>query len=380
MGEQAPSTRDIAALIVAALALVGLAATERYSFLLFHSLAEVFSVVVACGIFMVAWNARRFAPNAYLIFIGIAFLFVGVVDLIHTLAYKDMGVFKGYGANLPTQLWIGARYLHSVSLLVAALLVRRKLKAPLVFGCYGAAVLALFLSIFYWDVFPDCFVENKGLTAFKKVSEYAICLVLLASMVLLLCRRSEFDAHVLRLLVVSIAFTIASELAFTFYISVYDAVNMLGHLLKIVAFFLIYKAVIETSLVRPYNTLFRELKQSEEALRVSEIRFRSMIDESPDGMVVVNRQGIVRYTNPAADALLGAKPKELIGAPFGFPIEAGRTTELDIARGDAERVRARMRVVKTTWEGEPSYLASLHDISDHTGAAGAGAGGPDPTR
>ena len=37
--------------------------TSRYSYLFFHSLAEIFSIVIACGIFMVAWNSRRFIDN-----------------------------------------------------------------------------------------------------------------------------------------------------------------------------------------------------------------------------------------------------------------------------------------------------------------------------
>ena len=269
MERETPIPSEVPALVLAALVLVGLAATELYSYLLFHSLAEIFSIVVACGIFMVVWNSRRFVDNSYLMFIAIAFLFVAGVDALHTLAYKGMGVFKGDDADLATQLWIGARYLHSISLLLAALHIGRKVRANLVFAGYALAVFLLLGSIFYWEVFPACFVEGTGLTPFKRISEYTICLILLASMALLLRHRREFDPRLLRLLALSIVATIASELAFTFYISVYGLSNMLGHLLKIIAFYLIYKAVIETRLVRPYNILFRGLKQSEEALRAS---------------------------------------------------------------------------------------------------------------
>jgi hypothetical protein len=37
--------------------------------------------------------------NNYLLFIGIAYLFVGCIDFIHTLAYKGMGVFRGFDAT-----------------------------------------------------------------------------------------------------------------------------------------------------------------------------------------------------------------------------------------------------------------------------------------
>jgi hypothetical protein len=97
------------------LVFLGLYLTSLHHYLLFHSFAEIFSIVVACGIFMITWNSRRFLDNNYLLFIGIAFLFVGGLDLIHTLAYKGMGVFQGYETDLPTQLWIAARYTQSRS-------------------------------------------------------------------------------------------------------------------------------------------------------------------------------------------------------------------------------------------------------------------------
>jgi hypothetical protein len=142
--------------------LFGLYLTTLYSYLLFHSLAEIFSIVVACGIFMLAWNSRRFLDNTYLVLIGIAYLFIGGLDLLHTLAYTGMGVFEGYGTNLPTQLWIAARYLESLSLLIAPFFLRRKLKLNFVLLSYVLAFSLLLGSVFYWKAFPLCFVEGTG--------------------------------------------------------------------------------------------------------------------------------------------------------------------------------------------------------------------------
>src|SRR4030043_1275680 len=171
--------------IAGILVFLGLYLTSLHHYLLFHSLAEIFSIVVACGIFMIAWNSRQFFTNNYLLFIGIAYLFVAGVDLVHTLAYKGMNIFKGYETNLPTQLWISGRYLESISLFIAPFFFRRKLKIHFVFLGYSVAVSFLFMSIFYWEVFPVCFIERKGLTPFKKISEYIISLILLGSITLL---------------------------------------------------------------------------------------------------------------------------------------------------------------------------------------------------
>ena len=75
------------------LGLLGLALISRYNYLLFHSLAEIFSIIIASGIFIIAWNSRRFQENHYLLFLGIAYLFIGTLDLFHTLSYRGMNIF-----------------------------------------------------------------------------------------------------------------------------------------------------------------------------------------------------------------------------------------------------------------------------------------------
>jgi len=293
-------------ILLGVLLLFGLYLTSLKSYLLFHSLAEIFSIVVACAIFMLVWNARRFLDNTYLLFIGIAYLFIGGLDLIHTLAYKGMGVFQGSGTNLAAQLWIAARYVESLSLLIAPFFLGRKLRLHFLFLGYLLATSLLIMSIFYWNIFPICFVEGMGLTLFKKISEYIISLILFGSIVMLFTKRRDFDASVLRLLITSIILTIVSELAFTFYAHAYGLSNLIGHYLKIISFYLIYKAIIETGLARPYALLFRDLKQSEEALRESEEKYRSMMEGMKDPVYICSPDYRVEYMNPAMIRRTGA--------------------------------------------------------------------------
>jgi hypothetical protein len=102
--------------VIAGLLLYGFYLLSRYNYLLFHSLTEIFSIVIAFSIFSFAWNSRQFCENNYLLFLGLAFLFIGGLDLLHTLAYKGMGVFRPDDANYSPQLWIAARFLQSLAL------------------------------------------------------------------------------------------------------------------------------------------------------------------------------------------------------------------------------------------------------------------------
>ncbi|MFO7905296.1 MAG: MASE3 domain-containing protein, partial [Pirellulaceae bacterium] len=255
--------------LIAAILLFGLLLASHYSYPLFHSLAEIFSIVVACTIFAVFWNARQFLDNACYLLIGIAYLFVAFIDLTHTLAYGEMNVFHGFGKDLGVQLWIIARYVESLSLLAALSFLRFRISpAPLFIG-YTSVVAVLYGAVFYWKVFPSCFVSGTGLTTFKVVSEYIICLVLFAAFILLVRRRAEFDRTVFRLLAASILVTIGSEIAFTRYRELHAVPNLIGHYLKLVSFYLVYRAFVEVGLKQPYAILFRNLRKAKEAAEVA---------------------------------------------------------------------------------------------------------------
>ncbi|ACD93873.1 MASE3 domain-containing protein [Trichlorobacter lovleyi] len=240
-------------------------------YLVFHSFAELFSIVIACGIFMLAWNSRAFYDNNYLLFIGITYLFVAFFDTLHTLAYRGTGIFTSFDHNnLAPQLWLVARYLESIALLTAPLFFRRRLQITGVFLLAGAVSVLALWSIFWARNFPDCFISGLGLTPFKCTSEYLIVLILAAALALLYREKAHFEPNVLRLLTLSISCTIITELFFTIYTDLYGVFNFVGHIFKILSFGFMYKAIIETALRQPYSLLFRELKQSEETLRQKE--------------------------------------------------------------------------------------------------------------
>jgi len=247
--------------------LIGLCFTTLVNYLLFHSLAEIFSIVVAFSFFMITWNSKIYIKNQYLLFIGIAYLFIAFLDLIHTLAYKGMPIFTDYD-YYANQLWIGARYLESGTLLVAFYFLgtEKNFNPEKIFFGYTILTAFMVLSIFYWKNFPVCFVDGKGLTAFKKISEYVICLILIGSITLLHKNRSRFEPSIYRVLLLSIICTITSELAFTFYVSNYGLSNLVGHYFKLFSFLLIYKTIIETGIRSPYEIIFKELDASNKTL------------------------------------------------------------------------------------------------------------------
>jgi signal transduction histidine kinase len=249
------------------------------NYLLFHSFVELFSLIIASAVFMFSWNARRYLENNYLLFIGIAFLFVAIIDLLHTLAYQGVGVFTGYGSNLPTQLWVAGRLMQSLSLFIAPFFLGKQFKTRYVFIAYSIVTGLLLGSIFYWGVFPVSYVEGIGLTFFKRFSEHVIALICLGAAILLYQKREEFAPKVFRLLVGSMVSAIVADLFFSSYISVFNYENLIGHFFRILSFYLIYKAVIQTGLIKPYDILLRKFKQNQDVLWQHTIELQSRNNE-----------------------------------------------------------------------------------------------------
>lgn len=308
----------------------GLYLLSLHSYLLFHTISELFSVSVAFAIFLLVYNVRKFAEKDYISFIGIAFLFIGVLDLLHTLAYRGMGIFPGGTADSATQLWVASRYLHSLSFIAAAFFIKRKLNINVQLAVYAVLTTAIILSIFF-NIFPVCYIEGQGLTFFKRISEYIIILIFAAAIVLLVRNRKEFKKSILGFLISSLVISIMSELTFTFYFDVYGGANLIGHLLRILSFYLIYRALVKQQLIDPYGTLFRNLQQKEKVLSEQSKRLEDILDTIPDGVCIINQNYDIEYANPAIKKMFGMTEGKKCYQYFGkteSPCDECKFTEL----------------------------------------------------
>jgi signal transduction histidine kinase len=90
----------------------------------------------------------------------------------------------------------------------------------------------------------------------------------------------------------------------------------------------------------------------------------TIIEHLADGVVIVGRDGLVRFANPAASRLFGRDAAELLGSDFGFPTTSGETTEVDVVRRGGGVAAAELRVTDVEWGGEPAFLVSLRDVTD----------------
>lgn len=320
------SMRD--ALLVSVI-VVGLYISSLYNYLFFHGIAELFTVIIGCCVFIIAWSSRKHITDNYMLFVGISFLFVAVFDLVHLLSYEGMEVFKGHPQDLSIQVWIVARFLQAFSLLGAALSLRinRVLPVHAIFWTFSAITVGLLTLLFRTSLFPTTYISGTGLTMFKVDSEYIIIAILALSIFALYRNRRMLESRVFQFRAIAIGIMILSEFAFSQYVNVYGFANMVGHLLKFVAYFLVYRSVVTIAIERPSEVVYRSLSQSERELAESKIHLEEVIEkqsadiklislavkQSSDGIAIVDLEGRALFVNDACAELLGYTTEELKG-------------------------------------------------------------------
>jgi len=272
------------------------------SYLLFHTLAELFAITVGVMMFVVAFYTYPYARDSFMMYLAIGFFWVAGLDTVHAMIYKGMGVYPVDGANHGTQFWIASRFFEAVILLAAPLFLKRNFQVILTYGLFGLIALLFYILIMDGD-FPDTIIEGKGLTPFKIYSEYVICAVLTLALINLHYHREKLKAGIYPFLFVAIVLTVISELAFTLYTDVYGITNLVGHIFKLFSFWLIFYSIIRLCLMQPY-----------EALETATSLVTNIRDSIPDLIFYKNEAGVYLGCNQAFCDLVGKKNEtEIVG-------------------------------------------------------------------
>jgi PAS domain S-box-containing protein len=129
-----------------------------------------------------------------------------------------------------------------------------------------------------------------------------------------------------------------------------------------------------------------ESAEREALLEQNEARTRIVLDSAPDAFVAIDREGVVRSWNAAAERLLGWSASEAVGRPFAemaIPPElraahderrralldpgerdATRVLQLELQRRDGSRFPAEARVSRVTLRSGVFAAGFLRDVSD----------------
>ena len=99
-------------------------------------------------------------------------------------------------------------------------------------------------------------------------------------------------------------------------------------------------------------------------LQASEAKYRTLLENSADAMLVIGTGNVIYFANQAALHLFWKKSHDIIGHPFEYASASGEMRDIEIIRPDGQKVIAEMRLSGTMWGSEKANLATLRDITE----------------
>jgi diguanylate cyclase (GGDEF)-like protein/PAS domain S-box-containing protein len=272
-----------------------------------HTILETFAVAVAALIFGLGWHAYSKERPVNLLIFACLFLAVALIDVAHFLSAQGMPAFvTPSGVEKAVNFWLAARLIAAFALLLLALLPWRTsslrgIKYWLLAASLALAALVYWVGLFHADVLPATFVTGAGLTPFKIGTEYFLIAVHAATVIFLARKLSTPQPFDVLHLLAAACVMMLSEMCFTLYSDVADAFQLLGHVYKVMAYALLYKAIFADSVREPYLRLQEAERNAWNDKERAEVTLASI----GDAVITTDINGCVESLNPVAEQLTG---------------------------------------------------------------------------
>lgn len=386
---------------------------QVYNYILFHSIVEIFCSMICFAVFIVALNTMNFTKNYFYISLGIGYFFIGVLKIFHTLAYPHLGVITGSDYNLAVQFYHSSRYIQALTLLISCRLLFKPIKNlnPVnMFTGYLIITVLLMVSILKFHIFPVCYVQGIGSTYFKIISSLLSISVLLYVSFIYWKNTNSGNRILFKYMIWYCMLNAISEYLFLYNLQISSYVNMIGHIIEVIAFYLIYKGIVEVSLKKPYDMLSDRFEEARDDLKLKISEYETvtqllseervyrekiekavfgnklclsiLVDNSPVAIAVHSEGKFIFGNNKLKEVLETNNIEELIGQDVltYFPDEykklaketiMGEYKELNaVHSGEMFVLSKNKNLIETksvrtqfVYEGKPATLAIFWDIS-----------------
>ncbi len=266
----------------------------------FHVTLEGMCLIAALSIYVIGTRTYRFSNSVMLLYISVAFMYVGALEVLHLFYYNGVGLLQGASTNRAAQFWTASRALEIGAICAVPLaLKRRSSRLRLHLGFFAAA--ALLAASILAGIFPACFVEGSGYTAFKRWAELAIAAASAASLVMMRATPGKVGSKVSARTMSGVAAFGASGLLFAFRLAHQGPLDAFAHLLSLLSFAFFWSIVIEEGLDRPYEHMFREIYERSTRDILTGLRNRAGFDRDAESALAAKGAGETEFSLLAMD-------------------------------------------------------------------------------
>ncbi|HET6720183.1 MAG TPA: MASE3 domain-containing protein, partial [Rhodocyclaceae bacterium] len=313
-----------------------------------HIVLEFIAIMISGMVAGLAWNLRERQPNSHRMILGAGFLAVCWIDVVHTLSYAGMpDLVTASGPEKAINFWLAGRLTAAATLLAIALSAPRHWSATVyrlaMATALGVIGVVVWIGLFHAEWLPRTFIAGRGLTPFKVNAEYVLAAAYgTAGLLFLRHARRSGNPDWLWLAGAACIQGLA-EMFFTLYADVTDFFNLLGHIYKAVAYFMVYRALFVSGVRAPYRELDAErdrLRESEYKLAQHRDRLEQLVLDRTQELSTKNLtlEETLARLRQAQDELVQASKLASLGK-----LVAGVAHELNTPIGNARTVASALR-------------------------------------
>ncbi|MDZ7640904.1 MAG: diguanylate cyclase [Desulfurivibrio sp.] len=112
------------------------------------------------------------------------------------------------------------------------------------------------------------------------------------------------------------------------------------------------------------STKLHEIAVDKDELQAAHDKLDKLVSLNADGIMVMDKHGVIKFINPAAAAMLGRTENDLLGQQFGYPLTTKKNTEIELLSKNNTLVGVELRTQETEWNNQPALLTSFRNITD----------------
>ncbi len=271
---------------------------------------ELLSLVLSFSISCVTWYTYRRSRDNHSLFLGAAFLVIGLFYFFHLLSYPFMPDFiTPNSLQKAAVFWNEAGLVSGLLFLASAYVYKDTLpkainKSSLFIAVIVLSVIPLALTLFFADGFPV--IHSPG---GMNPSAASILLQLVIS-ALILYAGYLYSARLRKTGQENLVCVIYGFVILVFSYTVYSFYEYPEHLLRAAGFYFIYLALYKSSIDLPYEML---ALTDEKLRKATEEQYRNLFDNAHDAIITTDLDDRITSWNRSAGKLFGWTADEVIG-------------------------------------------------------------------
>ncbi|WP_160680698.1 MASE3 domain-containing protein [Clostridium sp. C8-1-8] len=386
-------------LLLVILVLIILAPIAKSDNMFFHTIIMTLGIAVCFCILLFAMATYEIAKDDFFMVLGVGYGIVGILDILHLSAHLNIGVFGLNADNLSETLWIVSRYFGGITVLIASIMLYKDIKhvkIKLIIFIYSAVLILNLIGIYGLRRFPVCYMDGTGYTLVGKISRYSIIFIYFISLIVMHKSKNYSNKRLVTYIEAYIILRIVNEILFTIYSDPHSIEHVTAFVLRLLAFYMLYKAVLKVGLREPYRRVCSALVQAtnelelennqkkffEEAMIKSDECYKLLIEDSNDAILIANETENV-FANYTAAKLFGFNnAEELVGVEISrfVPKEdiahtrkqimkvlqskkGGEHRNLKLVTAQGNYVDVQIKSAYIIFQGQPCIMFVFRDLS-----------------